>query len=42
MVVKKKKNKTKKFPASTLVISITTVPSKLMKKLTRRKKNGNT
>ncbi len=40
MVVKKKK--TKKLPASTLVISIATVPSKMLKKLTRRKKNAKT
>jgi len=38
MVVKNKK--TKKFPASTLVISIATVPSKMLKKLTRRKNNA--
>ena len=39
----KKNKKTKKFPASTLVISITTVPSKMLKTLMRRKKkNGKT
>ena len=36
----KKSKKTKKLPASTLVISITTVPSKVLKTLLRRKKNG--
>tara|TARA_R100000231_G_C5215884_1_gene131957 strand:+ start:151 stop:297 length:147 start_codon:yes stop_codon:yes gene_type:complete len=37
----KKSKKTKKLPASTLVISITAVPSKVLKTLLRRKnKNG--
>ena len=36
----KKSKKTKKLPASTLVISITTVPSKVLKTLLRRKNIG--
>ena len=38
--MKNKKSKTKKLPASTLVISITTVPSKVLKTLLRRKKKN--
>ena len=39
----KKNKKTNKLPASTLVISIAAVPSKMLKTLMRRKKkNGKT
>lgn len=39
-MTKNKNKKTKKLPASAIVISISTMPSKLLKTLTRRKKNG--
>lgn len=36
----RKTKKTKKLPVSTLVISISTMPSKLVKTLKKRKKNN--